>query len=118
MHSLLLTRRLYFLSHTLIRNKFSISENNLTRNDMLQAQVLLYSDMLQYHEEHPDYEYRDIYHHFVDDDAQQILTNQHRRNLLLVFSICCIIAVIAGFVALEWIMSYLLKNVPISYIRV
>ena len=118
MHSLLLTRRLYFLSHALTRHKFSISEVSRTRDDISQARISLYSDMLQYYKENPDYGYNDIYNHFVDEEAQQMLSDRHHRNLLIAVSICCIIAVIVGFAVLNKIMLHILENVPISYIRV
>ena len=118
MHSLLLTRRFYFLSRTLVRHKFSISEVSHTRDDISQARLSLYSDMLQCYEENPDYGYNDIYNHFVDEEAQQMLSDRHRRNLLIAVSICCIIAVIVGFAVLDKIMLHILENVPISYIKV
>ena len=77
MHSLLLTRRLYFLSHALTRHKFSISEVSRTRDDISQARISLYSDMLQYYEENPDYGYNDIYNHFVGAAVFRALERRH-----------------------------------------
>ena len=115
MHSFLLSCRLYFLSRTLIRHQFSSSENCQTKNDLRQAQLSLYSDMLQYHEEHPDAGYRAICEHFADDKAEEILAEQHRQNILLCISALCLLIVIIGLLTLDWIANYILKNIPVSF---
>lgn len=115
MHSFLLSFRLYFLSRALIRYQFSSSENFQTRDDMKQARLLLYSDMLQYHEEYPDAEYRAICEHFADSKAEEILAEQHRRNILLGISVLSLLIVIIGLLTLDWIANYILKNIPVSF---
>lgn len=118
MRSFLLTRQLYFLSRALIRYKFSISEVSHTRDDVYQARLSLYSDMLQYSEEHPDYGYREIYCHFVDDDTREMLDQRHRQKILLAIAIGCIAIIVIGYFVLNWLTAYLFENVPISYIKV
>ncbi len=118
MHSFLLNQRLYCLSRTLVRHKFSITNSEPTRDDISQAHLLLYSDMLQYYEEHPDYGYLEIYHHFVDGDTQEILNQRHRRKILLAIAVGCIAVTVIGYFVVNWLVAYILKNVPISYIRV
>lgn len=119
MRSFLLTRQLYFLSRTLIRHKFSTSEVSHTKDDISPACLSLYSDMLQYSEEHPDYGYREIYCHFVDDDTRKMLDQKrHRQKILLAIAIGCIVIIVIGYFVLNWLTAYLFENVPISYIRV
>lgn len=118
MRSFLLTRRLYFLSRTLIRHKFSTSEVSHTKDDISPACLSLYSDMLQYSEEHPDYGYREIYCHFVDDDTRKMLDLRHRQKILLAIAIVCIAIIVIGYFILNRLTAYLLENVPISYIKV
>lgn len=115
MHSFLLSRRLYFLSRTLTRHQFSSTDNFQSKEDMYQAQLLLYSDMLQYQEEHPDAGYRAILEHFADDKAADLLAEQHRRDMLLGISALCLLVVIIGEFTLDWIANYILKNIPVSF---
>lgn len=117
MHSFLLNRRLYLLSRALVRHNFSISVNNYTREAVNQSHLQLYSDMLQYHMEHPEYGYREIYSRFVDDDAKEMLAQRHHLALLLGVAACCIVLVIVGFITLDWVAAYILKNIPISYTK-
>lgn len=118
MRSFLLTRRLRWLSRALIRYRSSGSDNFQTKDDLFQARLLLYSDMLQYHEDHPDDRYRDICRHFVDDSTLEILVQQRRRSILLGISFLCIVIVIVGLFSLEWIAAYILKNIPTSFHKV
>ena len=74
--------------------------------------------MLQYSEEHPDYGYREIYCHFVDDDTRKMLDQRHRQKILLAIAIGCIVIIVIGYFVLNWLTAYLFENVPISYIKV
>lgn len=74
--------------------------------------------MLQYSEDHPDYGYREIYCHFVDDDTRKMLDLRHRQKILLAIAIGCIAIIVIGYFVLNRLVAYFLENVPISYIKV
>lgn len=115
MCSFLLNCRLRLLSRSITKYTFSKSREKHTRDDLFQARLLLYSDMLQYLEDHPDASYETIYHHFVDQETEADLSQQTFQHAVIGIIFTCIAIILIGFLILDPILQIFLKNTPISY---
>lgn len=115
MRSFLLSYRLRLLSRSITKYTFSKNREKHTRDDLFQARLLLYSDMLQYLEDYPDASYETIYHHFVDQETKADLSQQAFQHAVIGVIFTCIAIILIGFLVLDPILQFFLKNTPISY---
>lgn len=115
MHSFLLTRRLRFLSYNISKVRISSQEYTSSRDEQFQLRSSLYSDMLQYYEDHPEASFEEIYSHYVDDEIWNSLAKRYKYCVLIGITVVCAAILVVGYLTIDRILQSILENTPIYF---